>query len=61
MRNFWERRKSPTRDFIEKYSDEIAFVLECVYYVVSSVIIVGGFAVLFLVMLSLGGDVYYGQ
>ena len=57
MRNFWERRKSPTRDFIEKYSDEIAFVLECVYYVVSSVIIVGGFAVLFLVMLSLGGDV----
>ena len=53
MKNFWERRKSPTRDFIEKYSDEIAILLEWLYVVVAGVIIFGGVSLVTIFMFAI--------
>jgi len=50
---WYERRKSPTRDFIERYSDEIAFVLELMYYIITTIFILFGFYVMIIFMFSL--------
>ena len=52
MKNWWERRESPTRDFIERYSDEIAGILELFYVIFMGAFILFGFYVMVLFLFS---------
>jgi hypothetical protein len=53
MRSFYQRRDSKVRDFIERYVEEIAVVIELIYYICATLVIFGGMFYLIFFMFSL--------